>query len=165
MRLGREALDLTLELVIVVILIRSISLHCSGDPLIMMLTVSFIVGLVQSNPTRVALEADVPLSKFSAGWVMGPRASPTAPFQLTVAVSERKKKTIKSYILLLLPWLLCCVFIPYPKSDAGEKAKRQLNHFEMLETMSTITALYSHYVLTFPFRTSTAPKAHPIELG
>ena len=63
----------------------------------MMLTVSFIVGLVQSN-TRVALEADVPLSKFSAGWVMGPRASPTAPFQLTVAVSERKKKkTIKSY--------------------------------------------------------------------
>lgn len=64
----------------------------------MILTVSFIVGLVQSNPTRVALEADVPLSKFSAGWVMGPRASPTAPFQLTVAVSERKKKkTIKSY--------------------------------------------------------------------
>lgn len=40
----------------------------------MILTVSFIVGLVQSNPTRVALEADVPLSKFSAGWVMGPRA-------------------------------------------------------------------------------------------
>ena len=60
-----------------------------------MLTVSFIVGLVQSNPTRVALEADVPLSKFSAGWVMGPRASPTAPFQLTVAVSERKKKNYK----------------------------------------------------------------------
>lgn len=77
----------------------------------MILTVSFIVGLVQSNPTRVALEADVPLSKFSAGWVMGPRASPTAPFQLTVAVSERKKKkTIKSYITITSMVIMLCLY-------------------------------------------------------
>jgi len=63
------------------------------------LTVSFIVGLVQSNPTRVALEADVPLSKFSAGWVMGPRASPTAPFQLTVALTQSNLDKLTTTLL------------------------------------------------------------------